>query len=58
MGLITKINGLTYANTAKYSGVTKVNTKKVLSLFRSWELSGHLCNQLIARELVRVQAHR
>ena len=29
MGLITKINGLTYANTAKYSGVTKVNTKKV-----------------------------
>ena len=29
MGLITKINGLAYANTAKYSGVTKVNTKKV-----------------------------
>ena len=29
MGLITKINGLTYANIAKYSGVTKVNTKKV-----------------------------
>ena len=29
MGLITKINGLAYANIAKYSGVTKVNTKKV-----------------------------
>ena len=29
MGLITKINGLAYANTAKYSSVTKANTKKV-----------------------------
>ena len=29
MGLITKINGLAYANIAKYSGTTKVNTKKV-----------------------------
>jgi len=29
MGLITKINGLVYKNIAKYSSVTKANTKKV-----------------------------
>ena len=29
MGLITKINGLTFASVAKYSGVTTTNTKKV-----------------------------